>query len=54
METALSKEQHSLALRQLKELLTLRLERYKDRLIDSSDDVVRGQARELKQLLKLM
>lgn len=42
-----------LIMRNVLELLTLRFERYKEQLVDREDNVLRGQARELKELKKM-
>ena len=43
-----------IALQLLSELLILRLERYKEQLIDRTDEDLRGRAKELRDLLKIV
>lgn len=44
----------SLDLKQIRELLTIRFERYKNDLVSNESDQVRGRAKELKDLLKIL
>lgn len=54
LEKALREQQGTLAHSQVVELLQLKYERVKEKLVLSSDESVRGRALELKDLLKAL
>lgn len=42
------------AIKEMAELLNLRLERYKNALVSTGCDLIRGRAQEVKDLLKIL
>lgn len=54
LEAAITAQGASLVLRQIRELLQLRLEHAKNKMIDDNSDILRGRAQELRSLLKIL
>ena len=53
LQQLITEEANAMAARHFSELLSLRLDRYKDNLLGVNDDMTRGRAQEARDLLKL-
>jgi hypothetical protein len=54
LQSNLSERTGSLDLKMVKELCLLRLERYKNDLVNNESEQIRGKAKEIKELLKIL
>lgn len=54
LQTDLSGKAAQESVKQMAELLNLRLERYKNSLVSTGCDIMRGRAQEAKDLLKIL